>query len=114
MLPCIFRKKYDAAKLAADMWKEQDGHGNQLFLKQNFLSAQQILSFWSHYAANAPSDAGNATSSGTGNFRSISRGVLYRDDPNIPTEEDLLTLVAEELLEDQSQDTQEYRYLFSE
>ncbi len=45
-------RKFDAKRLALTMRQEQLENGAQYFSKQEYLTAQQIISFWSRHAAN--------------------------------------------------------------
>ncbi len=62
--------------------------GKRKFTKDEFLTAQQITSFWSRYASSARANAAAAREEALGsNFPDVPLGEA-RTDPNIPTDED--------------------------
>ncbi len=82
--------KFDAAKLSADMRHEVTSDGKRMFAKEEFLTAQQITSFWSRYASNARVNAAAAREEALRpQFPDVPVDES-QDDPNIPTEEDKL------------------------
>ncbi len=90
-------RKFDAAKLAISMRHETNDDGSQMFKKDEYLTAQQITSFWSRHAANVRAGAVDArkrtappTEAGAADEETTSLVIPldeYIKDPNIPTEE---------------------------
>ncbi len=81
-------RKFDATKLATDMRHELNSDGKRRFTKEEFLTAQQITSFWSRHASSARVNAAAAREEALGSNSYDVPLEESRDDPNIPTEED--------------------------
>ncbi len=78
------------------MRHETEDDGSQMFNKKDYLTAQQITSFWSRHAASARAsavDARDKTSGPSEAGPAVEETILavpldeYKKDPNIPTEE---------------------------
>ncbi len=67
-----------------------DSTGHRLFSKNQYLTAQQIISFWSRYASNMRENAAAARQQP--NLNEIPNDE-YRHDSNLPTEEEDLWAV---------------------
>ncbi len=86
-----------AAKLAISMQTELSSDGrNCLFSKKEYLTAQQITSFWSRHAAHVRRNA--ATARQQENLNIIPTDAQRRD-PSFPTEEDELWAILSEDIE---------------
>ncbi len=84
----ILGRKFDATTLSTDMRHELSSDGKRRFTKEEFLTAQQITSFWSRYSSTARANAAAAREEALGsNFPDVALEDS-RSDPNIPTEED--------------------------
>ncbi len=88
-------RKFNPAKLAIAMRTATGRNGERMFTKKDYLTGQQITSFWSRYASNRRANA--ATAWMQANLNEI-RADEHRRDPNIPTEEDqILVAVSPEI-----------------
>ncbi len=86
----ISGRKFDAAKLSRDMRHELNTDGKRKFTKDEFLTTQQITSFWSRYASSTRANAAAAREEARGsNFPDVPLEDS-RADPNIPTDEDII------------------------
>ncbi len=83
----ISGRKYDAGKLAVDMHHELLPDGTRMFSKDEYLTAQQITSYWSCYAATVRARGASAWQQAL--QPEISQVPLneYRNDPNVPDPE---------------------------
>ncbi len=72
------------------MRHEVNSDGKRMFSKGEFLTMQQITSFWSRYASNARVNAAAAREEALRPHFPDIPVEESRDDPNIPTEEDEL------------------------
>ncbi len=70
-------------------WLSPDGT-KQLFQKKEFLTGQQVMGYWSHYAAKVRENAAAARREATDRELEIPIDE-YRRDPTIPTIADELT-----------------------
>ncbi len=69
---------------------------NRLFSKEEYLTAQQITSFWSRYASNIRKNAATARQQENLNIIPID---AQRRDPSFPTQEDELWATVSEYIE---------------
>ncbi len=87
MVASILGCKFDAGKLAIAMHHEQFSNGTQMFAKDEYLTAQQITSYWSHYAATVRAQGASARQQATNQETVEVPLAEHHDDPNLVEQE---------------------------